>query len=242
MPKCASTSIEAAIKDSCNISFSAPSKLKHLNAQQFSRIILPAFQTLLPTIKVESLCLIREPLEWIESWYRYRSRLALKDKSHPNHKNYTGDISYNTFIKAYISKGKRQPFANIKTQYDFIKLSNNDIGIDQIFPMDRLDLVADLLSVKTGKFISIPKKNTSKKRLLNLDSKVEKQLRLHLARDIAIYDFVKKTKPFIETFTQVSFQLLFKTQRPAIKPSLLSTYHLLYTKVKHLSPSDKGTN
>jgi len=197
MPKCASTSVETAIKELCKISFSGKPRIKHLNAQVFSEKILPICQSLSGSDrKIESFCLMRDPLEWVKSWYCYRARNQLKNPCHPNHNNYTGNISYNDFIKAYISKGKKRSFSKIKTQYDFLKLGNGQIGVDHIFPLDRINLVEKFLSEKTKTVITIPKVNISPKKPIILEQGLEEELRQYLAKDISIYEFIKQQESF----------------------------------------------
>jgi len=191
MPKCVSTSIEVVIRQYCNTNLSATPAPKHIDAQGFAESILSTHQKLYPSSHIESFCLIREPLERMESWYRYRSRNELKNPRHPNHKRYTGNISYNDFIQQYISKDKKKSFTKLKTQYRFLILHNGQIGIDHILPMDRMDLVNDFLSKKIGKKIKIPFKNVSPKMPLSLDRKLEEKLREYLTKDQIIYDFVK---------------------------------------------------
>tara|TARA_B110000285_G_scaffold231454_1_gene300213 strand:+ start:60 stop:695 length:636 start_codon:yes stop_codon:yes gene_type:complete len=194
MPKCASTSIERAISTLCNINFSGRARIKHINAQIFTEKILSAHQALLPSIQIESFCVMREPLQWIESWYKYRSREKFK-KEH--NRNYTGHISYNDFITEYISKGTRKPFAKIRTQYDFLKLRNGEIGIDLIFPLENMGLVEQFLFEKTNSKIIIPRINQSPtKDMTQLPPELEDALRQHLAKDIVVYNFIKKHKTF----------------------------------------------
>ncbi|WP_366939303.1 sulfotransferase family 2 domain-containing protein [uncultured Paraglaciecola sp.] len=76
--KCASTSIEKAIQPFCNINFSGHPKLKHINAQLFSETIFSAHKKLLPNVEIESFSLIRDPLERMESRYRYKTRDEIK--------------------------------------------------------------------------------------------------------------------------------------------------------------------
>jgi len=191
MPKCASTSIEKAIQPFCNINFSGHPKLKHINAQLFSETIFSAHKKLLPNVEIESFSLIRDPLERMESRYRYKTRDEIKNPNHPNHRNYTGGMSYNEYIKEYISEGKRKPFANLASQYDFLTMTNGEIGVDHIMPMNRLDLVADFLSKKIGREIEIPHENISPKFSTSLDHELEKQLRQYLAEEIVMYEFIK---------------------------------------------------
>jgi len=141
--------------------------------------------------------MIRDPLEWIESWYRYRARAELGNSKHEAHDRYTGNIGYNEFIESYIAAGNRQPFAQIRTLYDFMRLDNGDIGVDYIFPLDRMDLVTDFLFRKTGAIIHLPHENVSPQiSRLRLDRTLEASLRDYLSIDIALYDLVKKNDAF----------------------------------------------
>lgn len=160
---------------------------------------------LFPSKKIESFCLIRDPHEWIESWYRYRSRDDLKNPKHPNHKNFTGNISYDEFIDAYISKGARPSFANLGTQYNFMKLDTGEIGVDYIFSMDRVDLVIEFIKKITNKDIKIPLTNISPKINTELGAALKEQLNEYLKIDIALYNLVKSEGKFNKTLHQDIF-------------------------------------
>ena len=157
-PKCASTAIEEAIDELCNISYVGSPRLRHINAHTYVEHILPAHQALMPSVEIESVCMIRDPFKWIQSLYRYRSREALKNPDHPNHSRYTGNITYSEFIDAYTSEGRRPADGQVRTQFGFMCLEDGTIGVDRIFPFERLDLFWSWLLEKTGVEISIPHK------------------------------------------------------------------------------------
>jgi hypothetical protein len=110
--------------------------------------------------------MLRDPLEWIANWHHYMAREALKTPLTPNHNNYTGNISYNIVITRHVAKGKRALFAAIRTQHDFLKTSNNRIGLGYVLPVDRIDLASKFLSEKIGQNITISTKNMSSKKAL----------------------------------------------------------------------------
>jgi len=173
MPKCASTSIEVAIKPHCNINYAGHPILKHMDARTFNKWVLPPCEQANPHI--ESICLMRDPLDWIESWYRYRTRDGLI-----RHKNYTGDISYNEFITRYIA-GE----TGIDNQFNF------QIGIDRIIPLTRIDLFSKFISKKIGTKIVIPKLNVSPGKRTYLDPILKKNLIKHLSKDINLYKSIE---------------------------------------------------
>ena len=155
-PKCASSSIEHALDNYCNIKMLSDfddAQAKHINARNYYEFVAPLLKKIKPQINIDTFCIIREPLDWLGSWYRFRTRYEIKNPAHKYHKNYTGKISFNEFVEAYLSKGDRPPFATFKTEYqfDFIKLSENMIGVDYVIPMDDLAKVFQFLYFKTGK-------------------------------------------------------------------------------------------
>lgn len=151
---------------------------------------------MLPQFPIETFCLVRDPLEWIESWYRFRQRREIANPLSPNHKYYTGQIPYNEFILEYVKRGRRAPWANLRRQIDFLSLSDGQIGVDRIFAMDDLQGVASYLSKKLGAPLELPRKNPSPKVKTELGQDAEAALRSHLARDLVIYDFVKSRGGF----------------------------------------------
>jgi hypothetical protein len=191
MPKCASSSIEAAITPFCNINFSGPGGIKHINAQDFRDYILAFHNKARPRTTIESFCVMREPIDWLFSWYRYRQRRDLTNPNHEFHDNYTGNISFDEFVESYLTEGKRPPYANVSTQGAFLKLKDGSVGVDVVYSMDRLDLVARYLSEKLATSIELPVRNKAPEMAMELSSKNRSRLESKLAEDIEIYQQVR---------------------------------------------------
>ncbi|MEM7791155.1 MAG: sulfotransferase family 2 domain-containing protein [Verrucomicrobiota bacterium] len=192
MPKCASNSVQEAIKDYSNITIKGHPNLKHINARDAETYFLKFHRIALPHIPIETFCIIRDPLEWIESWYRYRTRDELKNPKNPSHSNYTGNVSYNEFIEAYISQEPRPPYAKIRRQFDFVRSDEGKIAVDHIFPIDDMTLLQKFLEAKIGEEISFRRKNVSPKVSVSLDPTLEARLVDYLKRDIELYNMVKE--------------------------------------------------
>lgn len=196
MPKCASSAIEAAIKPLCNINYLGHPLLKHINADHFDRYVRPLHAELLPQSHIETFCLMREPLSWIESWYRYRSRKELSNPQHKAHKNYTGQITYNEFIHAFLLNRSIPSYAKLSNQIQFVLLNNNLIGVDRIFPMERMDLVSEYIAEKTGKNITIKPMNTSPEKQIVLADDLKEELMKYFEQDLKLYEIVMKNGSF----------------------------------------------
>lgn len=182
MPKCASTSIEGTLGSYCSLNYKATAKQKHIGLADFKKTF-PQYSQL------ETICIFREPTDWVGSWYRYRRRS--QNKGRPT---WTGDITFDQFIEGYLSEDLPR-FANwnLPTQSDFVVNSSNDVGVDLIFDMNRIDLIAEYLSDKFKTKITFPSKNTSPKMELELSSHLVDPLMSKLERDLKIYDIISTT-------------------------------------------------
>src|SRR5260370_33028597 len=90
VPKCASTSIETALKQHANIVLGGVPRLKHTTYAEYRQYLLPFFAMKIGT-SIEScqpVALFREPIDWLFSWYSFRSRTDLQNPDHQRHKQY----------------------------------------------------------------------------------------------------------------------------------------------------------
>ena len=198
-PKCASSSIEAAIAPHCNINFSGPGGLKHITARDYRAFILTYHNRVLANKPIEAFSIVREPTEWLFSWYRYRQRNDIKDPAHPFHHNYTGHLRFEEFVEAYLSDGKRPSFANVGNQTRFHTLEDGSIGVERIFDMASLDRVAAYLSEKLGKPIELPMKNKAPEMAMELSSARQMALQKKLELDYLLYNSVRANDGELKT-------------------------------------------
>ncbi len=190
VPKCASTSIEAVIAPHCEIVFQKNPLVKHLRPQQFRKWVAPFLLSRgWLSDELETFCLIREPADWLNSWYRYRSRENLSVKTNPRHRNYTGDITFREFVAAYLQED--QPaFAKVGSQANFVKLGDGSYGVKYLFDFERTDLVSEFLSEKLGQKVVIPRKNVSPDKASDIPDDVRQLIRAQLMSDYQLYDLV----------------------------------------------------
>jgi len=191
MPKCASSSIESAIAEHCNINFSGNDRFKHINAQDFQTFVMGYLRKVQRHLQMTTFCLMRDPVDWLFSWYRYRQRKDLQDPDHPFAHNYTGNISFDQFAMAFMERDERPSYANLPTQGDFLLLDNGAVGVDCVYSMERIDLVADFLSERIGSPIDLPHKNRAPGMPMELSPAVNNSLQRYLSRDLELFQQVK---------------------------------------------------
>lgn len=103
----------------------------------------------------ETFAVMREPLEHLGSWYRYRQREALR-----GHENSTHGISFTDFVTARLSDDP-PPFARIGRQDRFMGFLSGDPPVNLIFDYARLDLLVLFLSERLGVELALPVRNVS---------------------------------------------------------------------------------
>ena len=71
VPRTGSTALEVALGPEANARFGNPPELKHLPLSRYNHFERPLLQ-LTTGQDHETFALIREPISWLCSWYRYR--------------------------------------------------------------------------------------------------------------------------------------------------------------------------
>jgi len=185
--KTGSTSIESAFLRHSQIILQGPPSFKHTNYAGFQRFLQPYLASGgFPRESYEVVCAFREPIDWLSSWWRYRSREKLANPANPRHRNYTGGVSFEEFARAYM-EGSEQ-FAKVGRQSRFVRPRPGEAAVDHIFRYDRLDLLVDFLCEKVGEEVEIGSANTSPERSFSLSEGCKIELREFFAPEYRIYE------------------------------------------------------
>ncbi len=184
--KSASTSIEDAFAPYSQIALRG-NPFKHTRYAGFQRFMQPYLASKgFDRNSYEVVCVFREPIDWLSSWYRYRAREELADPSHPTHNNYTGDVSFEEFSRAFMNGGTQ--FAQLGRQAEFVEPRGpNWRPVDRVFRYDRLDLLVDYLCEKVGDDVEVGYRNVSPKISHSLSRKHKRELRTFLEPEYTIY-------------------------------------------------------
>jgi len=171
-----------------------------MRAQVFHDHVMSFHQSLYPEVNIETFCIIRDPIDWAHSWYRYRSRDELLELStQPRYKHraamYCGGVSFENFVLEILKGSDAATYAKIGSQKKYILLENNNIGVDKLFHFENgMKPVEEFLSNKIGIDFEIPKFNESPpKKEIGLSAELKAKLELHFADDYIIYNSNKAT-------------------------------------------------
>ncbi len=186
--KTASSSVESALLPFSGISLTASPVLKHMTYRKFLKQIAPLIERghNLKRDDYTVICIMREPTSWVHSWYRYRSRDALKHAKGSRRHNYSGDVSYSEFVRSYCSSEPR-PYARIGDQMALFNDVDGSVGVDRVFPYESLGQFTDYLRDKIGTKLEIPSLNISPSAQHSLDADTEKLLHAKLQPSIEFH-------------------------------------------------------
>lgn len=143
VPKTATTSIEDALADYASAIFLDPPGLKHSNVRKFNRKLRPIFeQSGKPSL--ETVAVIREPVDWLQSWFRYRQRPFLHGK-----RNSTAGMSFADFVTGYLDDTPAD-YARIGSQAAFLTNDAGQLLVDHLFSYDRLEELVGFVTTRLG--------------------------------------------------------------------------------------------
>lgn len=183
VPKTGTTALEAALAARADMVVSNPPELKHAPLYRYNRFFRPMFEKVC-NAQMETVAVMREPVSWLGSWYRYRQRPFLDGKP-----NSTKGLSFNDFVEGYCAD-PRPAFANVGSQATFLEPRPNGTSVTHLFRYEaQPDLIA-FLEDRLQTPISLEQHNVSPAAAgdLDLTSEVNAQLRATHAADFRLYE------------------------------------------------------
>ncbi|CUJ93482.1 hypothetical protein PH7735_01619 [Shimia thalassica] len=182
VPKTGTTAIEAALSHRASMVISDPPELKHAPVYRYNRFFRPMFEKACNETSMETLAVMREPISWLGSWYRYRKRDFL-DGTNRSTKN----LSFDEFVDAY-TRGDKPPFANVGSQAKFLEPRPNGTKVDHLFRYEDQPALVRFLEDRLKTQITFDRTNESPAMPLTLSAKVEDKLRRKCSAEFELYD------------------------------------------------------
>lgn len=181
VPKTGTTAYQEALAPLASMVILDPPELKHAPLYRYNRFFRPMFEKACRTDDMETLAVMREPISWLGSWYRYRRRPFMQGRP-----NATFDVSFDDFVEGYM-QGNPPGFANVGSQAKFLEPRPNGTAVTHIFRYeDQAGLIA-FLEQRLDTSITLPRANVSPEMALTLSPQVERKLRRKKAEEFDLY-------------------------------------------------------
>ena len=186
VPKTGTSAYAEALAPRASIVISDPPELKHAPVYRYNRFIRPMLAAM-GAEEVDLIAVMREPVSWLGSWYRYRQRPFLHGKPVS-----TAGISFDAFVQAYCSDTP-PAFAQVGSQAKFLEPRPNGVALSRIFPYHRPDAVNQFLSDRLGHAIDVPRRNVSPAADTTLSASVRARLERYAEADFALWASVSSS-------------------------------------------------
>ncbi|MBO6603822.1 MULTISPECIES: gamma-glutamyl kinase [Rhodophyticola] len=188
VPKTGTTALEAALLPHASAAILDPPGMKHVSVSRY-RNMLAGFFEQRGRHEMETMAVMREPVSWLDSWYRYRRRPQLAGKD-----NSTGGVDFDGFVTAWLTDNP-PAFANIGSQARFLRDGDAACGVTHLFRYDRLDEAVDFLETRLGADLALPRRNVSPEMAVNLSPKLEKRLRSERSAEFDLWAWLTEQRP-----------------------------------------------
>jgi hypothetical protein len=180
VPKTGTTAYETALAPHADMVISEPPMLKHAPVYRYNRFIRPMFERVCD-VELEVMAVMREPVSWLGSWYRYRQRPFMEGKPNSTH-----GISFDEFVLAYM-KGNKPGFADVGSQFQFMKTQPNGTGVTHFFRYEDQPKLKSFLEDRLKVELTLAQENVSPKMALSLSDDVARRFKKKCAEEFDLY-------------------------------------------------------
>lgn len=180
VPKTGTTALEQALLPHASAAILDPPGQKHVPALQYRNRLSKFFEQR-GRHPMELMAVMREPVDWLGSWYRYRARPQLNGKA-----NSTAGISFDDFVAAWLNRN-RPTFADVGSQANFLSDEAGNCCVDRLFRYDRLDRLVTHLEDRLETRLDIPRANISPPGPTELSSEMHARLLREAPAEFALW-------------------------------------------------------
>ena len=169
MPKTGTTALESALAPRADMAIRNPPILKHTPAYRYNRFLKP-YLGKCGLENMEVVCVVRHPIGWLGSWYRYRQRPAVDGKSHS-----TKNITFDAFVDEY-AKSDPGSWAHVGNPSKFLRRGNGEVMVDHLFQYEQFGKVVAFMEERLGIEIELKQRNVSPDGDLTISRQTENKL------------------------------------------------------------------
>lgn len=179
-PKAGSSAVEAALEPLAAVTMQRPVPLKHMSAKDY-RLHLAPYLEAQAGAPFTTVALMREPIGWLRSWYRFRNRDDFEDPDHPMRGR-----SFEAFAQDYMAT-PRPAHADIGSQAAILCDASGAPLVDQIFRYEDIEAFVHFLEDRLDCAITLPRVNVPPAADVKLSPQTEAALHAAMAEDFRLY-------------------------------------------------------
>ena len=178
LPKTASTSLERTLSPYATEVVGSPPARKHLPARGFVHTKAHELaEQGHPRESYELVAMFREPIAWLESWWRYRARDDARQS--------TADMSFDEFARHYLAGHDDAPVPKGRPA-KFIR-AQGAVAVDRLFSVERPDVWSAWFSQRIGVPLEFERRNASSAERGELGLATRRALEEHFAPEYGVW-------------------------------------------------------
>ncbi|MDG3039983.1 sulfotransferase family protein [Roseicyclus marinus] len=181
VPKTGTTALEEALLPHADAAILNPPEKKHLTARRWRTQLAPFFENK-GARPLQTMAVIREPVDWLKSWHRYRARPEIAGSPAS-----TAGMDFDSFVTGWLSDPEPE-FARVGRQSRFVSDASGQVIVDHLFRYEALDEAIAFLEDRLKCRLNLPRRNVSPPADTNFSPAVEARLRREAAADFALWD------------------------------------------------------
>lgn len=183
VPKTGTHAYTQALGPRASMVVTDPPELKHAPVYRYNRFFRPMFEKM-GAEEMELVAVIREPLDWLGSWYRYRQRPALDGRP-----TSTKGHSFDAFLEASC-EDTPPAFANVGNLAKFVEARPNGTAVSHFFRYEDQAGLRAFLAERLGDLPDIPSVNVSPRLDLQASPDVEALVRRERAAEFTLWESI----------------------------------------------------
>ena len=181
VPKTGTTAYQTALAPRATMVVTNPPELKHAPLYRYNRFFRPMFDKV-GGADMETLTVVREPISWLGSWYRYRRRPFMEGRPNATH-----NVSFDAFVEGYL-QGKPPGFANVGSQAKFLEPRPNGTAVTHLFRYEDQPELRRFLEDRLSVTLELTQENVSPQMSLDLSPEIERRLRRKRPEEFALWE------------------------------------------------------
>jgi hypothetical protein len=188
VPKTGTTALEQALLAHADTAILNPPQQKHCTVRRYRNQLQKFFEQR-GQRQLELMAVVREPVGWLSSWYRYRARDEIRGTE-----NSTAEMDFDSFVDAWLRDAPPE-FAKVGRQSRFVSDEDGSLGVDHLFRHDRLDQAVAFLEDRVKVKLDVGRSNVSPTREVALSEAMDKRLRAEAPEEFALWSQVQAARP-----------------------------------------------
>ena len=180
VPKTGTSAYAEALAPRAGLIVQDPPELKHAPIYRYNGFFRPMFEKM-GAEDMEIMAVVREPVSWLGSWYRYRQRSFLDGKP-----TSTKGVSFDAFVEAYC-QSEKPAFANVGSQAKFVEPRPNGVRVTHLFAYENQTMILGFLEDRLETKIDLLEVNVSPRMPLELSPQTRHRLERRCSAEFEIW-------------------------------------------------------